>query len=244
MAQKENISLYNLRMEKTLLDYYKYLADNDPQGLKNNKYSLFYPMIGKNYYDKRQLMVYSQYAQDWKPSFKVTNNKAQIETIVKKSLAYANPQKTCALDWVNKQWVKHGLFRSFLWNITYKLTMEHYGRTEDDWNNIVAWSNIMKISPSTPTTPTEKDFLPQLTNCAHLFKEELSLLQPKNVVLITNLDNWAAPLLKTAGIKYHEEKTGYVQATAAYRGSQLIITERPFAGNHLRFIEEVRSHMV
>lgn len=244
MAQKEKISLYNLSLEKTLLDHHKYLSSNHPDKLRTNKYSLFYPMIGKDYYEKRLLMVYSQYAQDCKPSFKLTNNKAAIETIIKKSHTYSTPPKVCPLDWVNKNWIKHGLFRSFLWNITYKIAMEKYGRSEDNWNNVIAWSNLMKVSPCTPNAITPEDFTPQLSNCAHLFKEELSLLQPKNVLLITNLDKWAGPLLKTAGIKYQEVKTGYVQATAAYRGSQLIITEKPFAGNHLRFIEEVCSHMV
>lgn len=244
MAQKEKISLYNLSLEKTVLDLHKYLSANDMASIKAKKYSLFYPMIGKDYYEQKQLMVYSQYAQDWTPTFKMTNNKAQIETLVKKSFAYATPTKVCPLDWVNKQWIKQGLFRSFLWNITYKLAMEQYGRTDEDWNQIVAWSNIMKITPSTPATISDQDFIPQLSNSAHLFKEELSLLQPKNVILITNLDKWAAPLLKQAGIRYTEVKDSYVQATAAYRGSRLIITERPFAGNHLKFIDDVRAHML
>lgn len=231
-------------MEKLVLDFSKTAIQKPDLELIKKKYCLFYPMIGKDYNERKALMVYGQYVNEWQPTFKTTANKANIETVVKKAFDYSTVKKGCSLQWVNNQWIKQNLFRVLLWNITYKLAMEQYGRTEDDWNNIIAYSNLYKIAPSELMSPTAEELAAQTHDCANLFKEELSILQPKNVLIITNLKDWAAPILKNAGIKFTTRSAEYVQATAAYRGSQLIITDKPFAANHQRFINEVKQFMV
>lgn len=245
MAKKEHISLYNLALEKTMLDLYKYLETAENKALLKEKYCLFYPMIGKDYYEKKELIIYGQYVNDWKPSIKLTKDKVQIETWVKKAYEYSIVSRGCALDWVNKYWIKQNLYRSFFWNIAYKLSMERYGRTEKDWNNIITYSNLLKIAPLKNGSLPDEVFKAQLSDSAHLFKEEISLLQPKNVLLITNLHNWAEPIFKTAGIRFETHKEeGYVEATAAYRGSRIIVAQKPFSANHREFLDEIKRNMV
>lgn len=244
MANIEHISLYNLELEKTLLDLAKSVQQADNKELAKSKYSLFYPMTGKDYYQKKELIIYDQYAADWKPVFKLTQKKKEIEAIVKKAQEYATTSRGCPLDWVNKYWIKQNLYRTFFWNITYKLVMERYGRSENDWNHIVTYSNLFKVTPLMEDVPQEV-LQAQLFNCAHLFKEELSILQPKNVVLITNLQNYAEPILRAAGIKFEAHTgDGYVQATSAYRGSRIIVTRKPFTADHRKFLDEVKRNMV
>jgi hypothetical protein len=245
MAKIEHISLYNLSMEKTLLDMAKTVEQPGYKDFAKQKYCLFYPMIGKNYYDTRELIVYGQCVTDWKPTFKLTQKTKEIEAIVKKAQEYATVSRGCPLDWVNKYWIKQNLYRSFFWNITYKLVMERYGRTEDDWNHIITYSNLVKIAPVTDDTMSHEVFQAQIFNSAHLFKEELSILQPKNVLLITNLHNWAEPVLRTAGIKFEVHSgDGYVEATSAYRGSRIIVAKKPFTADHRKFLDEVKRNMV
>lgn len=244
MAKQEKISLYNLGMEKTLQDLYKSLYNEDDKSLLNERCCLFYPMIGKEFYEKKALIVYGQYVNDWKPAFKLTKDKKQIENIVKKALDYSTVSRGCALDWVNRYWVSQELYRSFFWNITNKLSVERYGRNDKDWNHILAYSNLFKIAPQKGNTLPEEMFKAQLTNTAHLFKEEMSLLQPKNVVLITNLQNWAEPVMKAAGIRFETHKEGYVQATGAYRGSRIIVTQKPFTASHREFLDDIKREMV
>ncbi len=240
MAKKGTISFYNLNLEKAVMDFSKQLMEEPDKN--RSSYSLFYPMIGKDYEQGKQLMVYSQYATNWKPVFKPTVDKNRVTQLVKKSLDLSQ-SKGCPLDWVNKQWLKQNLFRDFFWNVTYKMAIQRYGRTEDNWNNIVAWSTLYKIAPQDRAINNTEQ-LAQRSNCAFLFKEELSILQPKNALLITSLDNWAEPILKSGGIKYKLEKGEYIQATAAYRGTQIIIARKPFAGNHIKFIDEAEQYMV
>ncbi|MCB0697304.1 MAG: hypothetical protein KDC07_08065 [Chitinophagaceae bacterium] len=244
MAKIEHISLYNLELEKTMLDMAKFMELPDNKPLANNRYCLFYPMIGKEYNEKKDLIVYGQFATDWKPAFKLTKDKKQIETLVKKAYEYSVVSRGCPLDWVNKYWIKQNLYRSFFWNITYKLVMERYGRTEKDWNHIITYSNLMKISPIPVDVFPNELIQGQLFNAAHLFKEELSILQPRNVLLITGLQNWAEPVLRAAGIKFTTEKGEFVEATTAYRGSHIIVAKKPFTADHRKFLDEIKRNMV
>lgn len=245
MAKLAHISLYNLELEKTVLDLAKAMEQTGNKSLIQNKYCLFYPMIGKDYMEKKELLVYGQCVTDWKPTFNLTQNKKQIEAIVKKAHEYSIVSRGCPLDWVNKYWISQNLYRSFFWNITYKLVMERYGRTEKDWNHIITYSNLLKVSPLTDDTVPQEVFQAQLFNTAHLFKEELSILQPKNVLLITSLHNWAEPVLRTAGIKFETHKgEGYVEATSAYRGSRIIVAKKPFTADHRKFLDEVKRNMI
>lgn len=244
MAKTEHISVYNLSLEKTVLDLAKGLEQADNKQLIKDKYCLFYPMIGKDFEEKRELLIYGQQVSDWKPQFNLTKNTRQIEEIVKKAHEYATVKRGCALDWVNKYWIKQNLYRSFFWNIANKLSVERYGRTDDDWTNILAYSNLVKVSPVGDEPLPPEVFQAQIHNSAHLLKEELSILQPKNVLLITHLHNWAEPVLRTAGIKYETHTGGYVQATSAYRGSRIIVTEKPFNANHRKFLDEVKRNMI
>lgn len=244
MSKTEHISLYNLGLEKLVLDMYTAIHKTENQQLIKGKYSLFYPMIGKDYYEKKELLIYGQYAGNWKPVFRLTKDKKQVEALVKKAYEYSVVSRGCPLDWVNKYWIKQSLYRSFFWNIAYKLGVERYGRTENDWNHIMAYSNLLKAVPEPDVSMPPEIYNAQLHNAAHLFKEELSLLQPRNVILITNLQNWAEPILRTAGIKFETHRGGYLQATSAYRGSRILVMEKPFAGNHRIFLDEVKRNMI
>lgn len=243
MAKIAHISVYNLSLEKAVIDLAKSLEQADNKQLAKLKYNLFYPMIGKEYDEKKELIVYGQAETDWKPAFKLPKDKKQIEAIVKKAHEYSTVSRGCALDWVNKYWIKQNLYRSFFWNITYKLVMERYGRTDKDWNHIISYSNLLKIAPFNEDITPEM-FQGQLHNSAHLFKEELSILQPKNVVLITGLKNWAEPVLRAAGIKFQTHDNDVIQATSAYRGSHIIVTKKPFTADHRKFLDEIKRNMI
>lgn len=245
MAKIEHISVYNLNLEKAVLDTAKAMDNEENKAFAKLRYCLFYPMIGKEYTEKRELIVYGQYVDDWRPTFKLTKDKKQIEALVKKAYEYSAPARGCPLDWVNKQWIKQQLYRSFFWNITYKLCMERYGRSETDWNHIIAYSNLVKIAPKTDDGMPPEVYKAQLYDSGHLFKEELSILQPKNVLLITVLNNWAEPVLRAGGIKFtkHPEHE-FVEATGAYRGSNIIVTKKPFTADHRRFLDEIKRNMV
>jgi|GEM_PF-1806995 len=211
------------------------------------EYNLFYPTIGKDFEQSHELVVYGQAVNGWDGENKWKTDEIPSKTaeIFKKCFEYSQEDNgKCPLEWINEDWAKYKLFRSFFWNVTYKLVKAKYGRTDENWNNIIAWSNVTKIAPANHANPNLSEIDAQLEYSAKLFVKELDDLQPNNVLLITNLRTWAAPIFKRANITYetHTESL-YIQATASYGNTRIVVTKRPYVGAHQPFVEEVMKYM-
>ncbi|MBS0647587.1 MAG: hypothetical protein JSR97_13505 [Verrucomicrobia bacterium] len=205
---------------------------------------MFYPSVGKAFHVNRNLLVIGQAANGWNPKWFVKNIPSQADRIIGDSIENSSEENgECPLEWINKKWNSYKLFRSFFWNVTYKLVKETYNRTDTDWNNIIAWTNLMKISPADYGNPNNVERKAQSNNCAKLFMQELKDLKPKNVLIITNLDIWAEPILKQANIEIKNVDGNYIQATGHFSGSKIIVTRRPFFGRHQPFIKEVGNEL-
>jgi hypothetical protein len=65
------------------------------------------------------------------------------------------------------------------------------------------------------------------------------------VILFTNLETWAKPIFEKAGIPYEGCSSDFIQATAVYGNSKIIITKRTRMGlNHQLCIDELMKEMV
>ncbi len=62
-----------------------------------------------------------------------------------------------------------------------------YNRTDENWNNIIAWRNLMKIAPADGGNPDADERQAQQQYAAKLFIKELDDLKPRNVLIMTNL---------------------------------------------------------
>jgi hypothetical protein len=60
-----------------------------------------------------------------------------------------------------------------------------YNRTDVNWNNIIAWSNLMKIAPADGGNPDADETETQQQYAAKLFIKELDDLKPRNVLIMT-----------------------------------------------------------
>lgn len=236
---------YNTIFKNTLLSFAKNIQKTQDNSLISKRYSLFYPSLGKEYNAKRQLLVIGQATNGWHPKWFVKDIPTQIDSIVTDSIDYSSEDNgRCPLEWINEKWCADRLFRSFFWNVTYKIVKQKYNRTDTDWNNIIAWSNLMKIAPSDYGNPDSKEQQAQLDNCAKLFRQELEDLKPKNVIIITNLETWAEPILLLSKIKYEVKKGNFIQAIGQYANTKIIITKRPFIGRHQPFVEELCEELI
>jgi hypothetical protein len=210
----------------------------------NKAYSLFCPTIGLHYSDNCELLVYGQATNGWANEWTIKNIETDCDKIVKESLEYST-EKTgvCPLEWVNEQWTFYKLYRSFFWNVTYKLVQKYYGKTDDNWTHIIAWSNLMKIAPAKEGNPDDFEYEAQLEHGAKLFRQELLDLKPKNVIVITNL-SWIEPILKKLNISFEKADGVYTEAICKFNNSNIIITKRPFVGKHQPFIDEIANLLV
>jgi len=219
----------------------KNILATEDDALIEKQFSLFYPSLGKNYLDKRELLVFGQATNGWSPKWFVHEVQADSNKLVAESIDYSNEDEgKCPLEWVNEKWTEFNLSHSFFWNVTYKLVKAHYNKTDENWNNIIAWSNLMKIAPAYGGNPNPCEIEAQAENAANLFKQELDDLKPKNVLVITNLKTWARPILEKSKIEFQQIDGEYAEAIGNYNGSRVIVTKRPFiGGKHQLFVDEM-----
>ena len=245
------LSYFYLEAYQNLLkDYTNNLKSSGDKYYDEKKYTLFYPIIGKDYNKDRELLVVGQATSNWNAENNSWNSKASAKdfsNIISKSREWSKAEidNECPLEWVNSEWEKWKLYRSAFWNLTYNLVKETYNITDENWNNIIAYRNLMKISPSPKGNPNEDEKSFQLKCSAELFKMELEELRPKNCLIITNFKNWAEPIFNEAKIKFKIENGVYVQATADYKNTNIIVTQRPFHNIKPEpFINDVSKYLV
>lgn len=236
---------YNTLFKQTLSSFADNIKKSKEDTLIAKQYSLFYPSLGKNYFASRQLLVMGQATNGWEPKWYIKDVPSQSDNLVSVSINESSEEEgTCPLEWVNEKWNAYRLFRSFFWNVTYKLVKAKYNRSDSDWNNIIAWSNLMKIAPADYGNPNGEERQAQLDSCAKLFRQELEDLKPKNVLIITNLDRWAEPILRLANIQTEMKKGNYMEAVGQHADTKIIVTRRPFIGRHRPFVDELCKELI
>ena len=222
-------------------------------GYGNDAYScefdLFYPLFGEDFYKERNLIVYGQATNGSSPKFRIPlNEPIQAERLVAEAIDYSRDGEKCPLEWINEDWTnnEYGLSSSFFWNVTYKLAKSFYNRTDADWNNIIAWSNIMKIAPSAGGNPDAVVMQAQRKMASRLFLKELEDLKPRNAVLLTNLNTWAKPLLDYSQIPYSDVRDSeFIEAYADFSGTRIIVTKRGrLKITHDLAVQEISRYMI
>lgn len=235
---------YQEQYEKTVKDFVENLKKDK---LKTKKYSLFFPMIGKDYFKKREILVMGIATNGWPNPWSCSSFK---NSIIEKSINESLPEENmCAIDWVNEHWydknwrVRHSSF----WQVTYKLIQAKYNCNDENWCCKMAWSNLYKIAPAYGGNPEiDIEWQSQYENCKKLFEMEIEELKPKNLLLITGLD-WVCwgegHFIEEKKLEKHN-KNKYVKATGNFKNSNVIITIRPEYQNQEKFITEVIPFMV
>jgi hypothetical protein len=129
---------YNRLFRENLLAFTKAIHNQEKE------YTAFYPIIGKHYAQENHLLVVGQAVNEWlSPGFTIGDDASKLEEHIKLALEESRADgEECALNWVNTNWVESGLYRSFFWNVTYKLVKQKYQKTDENWNEVIAWSNF------------------------------------------------------------------------------------------------------
>lgn len=232
---------YNLLFNETLRNFARQIIATENDKLKGKQFSLFYPLLGKSYLEKRELLIVGQATNGWVPKWFVQEVQENSDKIIADSIGNSIEEGgKCPLEWVNEKWIEYNLTHSFFWNVTYKLVKSHYNMTDGNWNNMIAWSNLMKIAPADRGNPSSMEIEAQMDDAANLFKQEIIDLEPKNVLVITNLKTWAKPILEKAKIQFQQVDGQYAEAIGYYNKSKIIVTKRPFmGGKHQLFVDEM-----
>lgn len=212
-----------------------------------DEFNLFYPVIGKDFHKEKNILLVGQATNGWDNKFKVVDifEKDHSKMVNEAANFSQEDGSKCPLEWINEDWTKYSLYRSFFWNIIYKVVKSFYSKTDDNWNNIIAWSNIMKIAPAQGGNPDDLLIECQIEQSALIFKKEIEDLDPKNVVLMTNLKTWAQPVLELLKVEYEIVDGSFVEAIAYINNSKIIITRRGyFKVTHEEAVQELSSYLI
>jgi hypothetical protein len=248
-------SSYNTKM----LELLNHFQNNKQlkQSQSDKEYCLFYPSFGvlKNNIPI-DFLIYGQAVNGWANDFSFGDKKDM--DFVAKAIEFSNTineGELSPLDWVNINWTNstklnakeqsriegYQVFRSFFWNVCYKLVSDYYGldREKRCWCKHMVWSNLMKIAPKNSGNPNWKDRIEQKAGCIELFKMELDELNPKFAILLTNY-LWAEEFVKALKCKsIVQDADANIQFIGQYNETQVIVTKRPFMGKSEEWLKEL-----
>lgn len=149
--------------------------------------------------------------------------------------------QTASLDWL-KDFRKSRFF-----DVTRNAMMSSYGLSEEEWFEHFTWSNLMKISPAIRGNPTDREYAIQLGHCLELFKMEIDILRPRNVLLLTDSD-WSYEFLEYLKIDPEEaqvsRKYRFLRAKGIYKKSNILVFKRPEGENSEKFSKSICEHLV
>lgn len=137
----------------------------------------------------------------------------------------------------------YSTFRSFFWNVTYKLICSYYELDEDswDWSRKLVWSNLYKIAPAERKNPNNMECQWQEKLAIDLVKKEIEEIKPKFCIVLTN-DSWWQPFrrnLNTHSLQLQIQKKGIVESVEQYKDTKIVVTTRPFKGSSNKHVKEI-----
>jgi hypothetical protein len=257
--------IYNKLSEKydqlftdQIIDFIQKFPEKSETGYVN-----FYPSFGVKPGDKCDFIIYGQALNGWGASFKLNERVEDIKARVKESIAYSNefyePKNHCPLDWVNVHWsastyhqytdtieaqefykkMDYFTFRSFFWNVTYKLISSYYkfGNTSFEWARKMVWSNLYKIAPLRGNPDSYIKSLQQ-EFAIELVRKEIEELKPKYCIVLTN-EEWWEPFRNGLNSNILHRYNSRVITIEQINNTKIIVTTRPFRGSSNAHVEEI-----
>lgn len=211
---KNNLTL---AYEKLLIQ-----IENNADKFKEENVSVQSVGIG-NLYNKK-LVVYGRAVNGW-------NNYVKSE-ITKYQTEIAANIETENLDWIvdlfnnpDEDWSPYS---SAFWRLTKRVCTALFNDTSNEVIQHIAWTNLYKISNAAKGNPTARLMNVQFELALEIFKQEIELLQPQFVLLLTNT-KWANPFLENLDLKRIATSAtfNYVELIARYKNTNIIVSQHP-----------------
>ena len=226
------------------------------------EYCLFYPSFGNSVKNQLDFIIYGQAVNGWDNQFKIDSfNGSKLTKNAKEYSNTVDDNENTPLDWVNVNWSsgtkakflqtvkrkKHpavfdyNASKSFFWQVTYKLVSDYHklSRNNPDWSGKMVWSNLMKIAPKEWANPDDIEFEAQKECSIKLFKKEIEEVNPRFVVLLTNM-SWAKPFIKGLEETRVNGKHEFIEWAGSYKKTLIIVTKRPYPnGNSEKCVSEI-----
>jgi hypothetical protein len=231
-----------------LLKHFQSQLLNNNIGYKNNKYSFLYPSFGNQSTKENKIIIYGQCINGgWEPEFKIEEE--LTDEFIYKGWEHSNtlnPNDKTPLDWINNKWIEYKMYRSFFWNVSYKLTNRLVGEADyvnsDSWCQHLVWSNLMKIGNVQGGNPNEDEHYAQIDLSVKLFLQEIEEIKPEYVIMLTGL-GFSEDFTKALGLKQNVEDKKFVKIASKIGNTKYILTYRPYMGNNEACVSEIIEYL-
>lgn len=255
---------YNKLFKENLILFQKNILKENPN---NARFNVFYPSFGIKANKFSDFLIIGQVVNGWRTGFDLTEkiNENKIKESIMDSNCYLSEMGHNPIDWVNVCWsnsiysehtkdkkskdfyaelYKYRAYRSFFWNVTFKLISDYYplDRESWKWSKKIVWSNLYKIAKKNKN-PNDYECQMQQPTAFELIKTEIEEINPKYCIVITN-GKWWEPFqsyLKTKSID-NKNLPSEIVFVEKYKKTIIIVTTRPPLGNgetHVKQILEI-----
>lgn len=250
---------YNTLYLENITQFQKKLLEQN----QNDKYFVdFYPSFGIKENESTDFLIYGQAVNGWGSGFNLfdTVNSENVKDSIRSSNSFLLEKDHNPLDWVNAQWSdsvyngdcqddvsrnfysgKYRAYRSFFWNVSYKLICDFYAmeRSSWDWSKKMVWSNLYKIAPE-DANPNWNERNLQQPFSSELIRMEIDELNPKYCIVLTN-ESWWTPFQKALDSKILQQidLPTEIVCYEQYKQTQIIVTKRPARGNSDKFVQQI-----
>ncbi len=183
-----NQEAISLKLKQKILPIYKdLLAQNSFKNV-----CVFAAQWGREYpqADNAGLLFVGRAVNGW-----ITNN-TDIDYLFAENNDDRIFNRSDQIEWVynnlgNK--VGYNTKKSAFWRLIIKVAKNDYA---DDWYKKIAWSNIYKIAKYNGGNPGRKLQAAQRENCIKILEQEIKVLAPEYVIMLTS--DWEAPFIARA----------------------------------------------
>ena len=168
--------------------------------LASSKITGFLSMKGDHY--DNELMVVGRAVNGWTQGIfpAELNTPISRKKYAEKIYRTVTRQDGCPMEWVTDCWGNqegYNTKKSAFWSVIRTVVgeLEIACIDQHTWPSHIVWSNLYKLAPEKGGNPNNTLCNVQLSGCCSLFELELSIYNPKRLLLLTGL-GWAGPFLK------------------------------------------------
>ncbi len=159
----------------------------------------FLSMKGDLY--NNELMVVGRAVNGWTQGIYPTelNSSSSREEYAETIYRTVTRQDGCPMEWITECWGNqedYNTRKSAFWRVIRTVIGELNIADIDQntWPSHIVWSNLYKLAPEEGGNPNNTLCNAQLSGCCSLLKLELSIYNPKRLLLLTGI-GWAKPFL-------------------------------------------------
>lgn len=215
------------------------LSEIGKSAIEDISLTSFLPVIGDAYVPGQGLLIIGRAVNGWEQNGWGISELEKYEKCQSRFIAIREQTEKTHMSWVTDLAGPNKIYntnRSAFWRVIKKIVLE-LTKIENNWPELIAWTNLCKVSPHQGGNPQGLLWDSQLKSCQELIKMELEELKPLRVLVLAG-ESWYRPFLKY--LEFSPEKAnGFVEGFGRRFSEQWVLAKHPQGKNEKLFVSQV-----